>query len=335
MINLSYMLKRKALQGYEILPLFYVLPKPLIYVRKWDSFPRNPFTVITTPKWQKLCNTIGWRAEVADLWALTVWPSLGIRGGISNYSTNDPFIRLVYHTPLWAALLAALGVSLDSLAMMPDDAEIQYFSEKQTDFMCDGLAKLFWHDPTIKAKQILEIVQEHRAHDDFADRKSTVRIDFHRRYYHTRTKSTIISIDEAREETEYIPANDHDMYNVVANDWVEKFYGWLGNKKDIDICKLLYLGCTQEQIAERLGYKNHSGINKRIKLIREIFEVFVKWQQDLEEDANAPPPEKLLKKNGPLYQTKDKPEPCGIRYDVIEFSYKRKNIVESEISGTI
>ena len=280
--NLDYQEKRRLLEEYRYLPLFYALPQPLVYARKQDNFPRNPFIAATTPKWQKLYRTIGWQAEVADIWSLTIWPYLGNRGGISNYSIRDPFVLLAYSLPLWAALLAAVGISLDSLAMFPGDAEAQYLTEEQTDKLCKDMAKMFWHDPYTKAKPLLEIVQEHRCHEDFANRKSTVRIDFHRKYYHTRTKFKTIDIADTWEDAEYIPDTDQDIDNVIGSDWIHKFYGWLGNKKDIDICKLLYMGRTQQEIADRLGYKNHSGVNKRIKLIREILEVFIEWQKELE-----------------------------------------------------
>ena len=309
LINTNQLLERRAaLRHYPYLPLFYSLPQPLVVARKMDKFPRNPFAAISNPKWRKLYHTVGWKAEVADLWALTIWPYLGIRGGISNYSYRDPFVILAFSLPLWTALLAAVGINLDSLAMCPDNGEIAYLTEEQTDKLCIDMAKMFWHDPYTRAQPILEIVKKHRAHEDFANRKTAVRIDFHRKYYHTRTKSELVPIDDVLEEAEYVPEDNIDIDNVVANDWVNKFYGWLGNKKDIDICKLLYIGCTQKETSERLGYKNHSGVNKRIAKIRKALEAYVKWQRDIE----AMPPPKPT-------------EPSGIKYHVIKFAYQRNS----------
>ena len=323
-INLRYLQNRQLLQGFDLLPLFYVLPQPLVMARKMDKFPRSPFVAATTPRWRELYQTIGWKAEVADIWALTIWPYLDIRGGISNYSTNDPFIRLVYSPPLWVELLAYAGVSLEALAMFPDDGEAPYKSEQDTDILCKDMAKLFWNHPGLKAKQIMEIVQAHRDFADFSDRKSNVRIDFFRKYYHTRAEIRTVPLDDStQEEAEYIPTDDNDFDNVVANDWIEKFYSWLGSKRDIEICKLLYLGCTQQQIADRLGYKNHSGVNKRIAYIRELLEVFVEWQQDLERDCHVSPPVRRKSKTHLVSATSAPPEK-EIRYDIIEFTYRRK-----------
>ena len=263
MVNLDYITKRQALDGFHFLPLFYALPQPLY---------------------------------------------LDIRGGISNYSYRDPFVILAYSLPLWASYLEVAGFSRDTLATFPDHAEARYMTEEQTDTLCKDMAKIFWHDPNIKAKQILEIVHEHRDHKDFSERKSNVRIDFHRKYYHTRTKSKLVKIDDVWKEATYVPDDDYDLENVVANNWVNKFYGWLGGEKDINICRLRCLGCTQQEIADRLGYKNHSGVNKRIKYIGDILEAYIEWQHDLEKEP-------------PL----SAPELSKIRYQEIEFSYARKN----------
>jgi hypothetical protein len=46
------------------------------------------------------------------------------------------------------------------------------------------------------------------------------------------------------------------------------------NEKDRQIVGLLEQGYTQEEIGKYLGYANHSGVTKRIKYIRKLFEQF-------------------------------------------------------------
>jgi len=46
------------------------------------------------------------------------------------------------------------------------------------------------------------------------------------------------------------------------------------NEKDRQIVSLLEQGYTQEEIGVMLGYSNHSGVTKRIKYIRKLFEKF-------------------------------------------------------------
>jgi hypothetical protein len=298
--------KRQALRQFYFLPLFYMIPREHLAPRKLDGFPRNPFVAVSSPKWRRLYSTAGWQLEVAEIWAYMMWPHLELRGRLSHYTIDDPFVRLMYSLPMWAMLLALTGATTDLFATFPDDEPIRYLTAAEAEHNCKLCAKLFWQHPYLKARQAWEIIQEHRAHDDFSKRRTAVYIDFLRKYYHTRTQYKSVALQDADGEHEYIPDNSQDINNVIGNDWVEKFYGWLGNWKDIEICKLLFLGLTQKEIAARLGYKSHSGVNKRIAKIRDILSVFVEWQIDLED---APPP---------------KPAPSTVRYDVIEFEYKRK-----------
>lgn len=306
MTDPMYEYKRQALRPFMFLPLFYMIPREHLAVRKLDKFPRNPFVAVSSPKWRRLYRSVGWQLEVAEIWAYMMWPYMEIRGRPSHYTTDDPFVRMMYSLPLWAWLLSLVGVTTDALASFPDDEPVRYLTEMEAEYNCKQNANLFWNHPYLKAKQVNKIVQEHRAHDDFSKRRTAVHIDFLRKYYHTRTKYKSVSLQDVDGEHEYIPDNSQDIENVIGNDWVEKFYGWLGNRKDIEICKLLFLGMTQKEIAKRLGYSNNSGVSKRVAQIRDILSAFVEWQIDLED---APP---LA------------PQPSNIQYDVIEFSYRRK-----------
>jgi hypothetical protein len=60
----------------------------------------------------------------------------------------------------------------------------------------------------------------------------------------------------------------------------------------------------------------------------------VEWQHDLEIDRNAPPPEKLLGTKK-LMPVGSKPEVQEIKYDIIDFEYKRKTEKKDLELGTI
>lgn len=268
--------KRQALRQYIFLPLFYMTPHEYLTPRKLDNFPRDPFAAVSSPTWRKLYQSKGWQIEIAEIWAYMMWPHMGIRGRLSHYTTADPFVRVMYSLSLWAWLLAVMGATTDALATFSDQNPVRYLTEREAEHNCKQLAGIFWKHPYLKAHQSLEIIQEHRAHDDFAVRRTAVYIDFLRQYYHTRTKYTSVALEDVDGEHEYIPDGSQDMDNVIGNDWIQKFYGWLGNRKDVEICKLLLLGTKQEEIGKRLGYKNHSGVNKRIAQIRDILSAFAK-----------------------------------------------------------
>ena len=55
---------------------------------------------------------------------------------------------------------------------------------------------------------------------------------------------------------------------------VERFLTGL-NEKDREIFQLRSQGWTMEEIAAKLGYKNHTGVLKRLKKIGEAYQKYV------------------------------------------------------------
>jgi DNA-binding NarL/FixJ family response regulator len=114
-----------------------------------------------------------------------------------------------------------------------------------------------------------EVVKAHRAHEDYDTRRSNVKMDFHRQWYHSRAKVKVLDFIQV-EEPGYYPYETIDSRLDV-----ERFTGRL-DAKNQKIVKLLLAGYTQAEIAERLGFANHSGICKRIKKIGAQFLEYMK-----------------------------------------------------------
>lgn len=62
------------------------------------------------------------------------------------------------------------------------------------------------------------------------------------------------------------PSQNVEEY-VIAKDFVERFLATL-TEKDRQIVELRQDGFTYEEIADRLGYKNHSGVIKRVEAVK-------------------------------------------------------------------
>jgi FixJ family two-component response regulator len=58
--------------------------------------------------------------------------------------------------------------------------------------------------------------------------------------------------------------------SVVAEDYCQRFKARL-SARDMEILELRVKGFTYEEIAVKLGYKNHSGVLKRMKAITKMF----------------------------------------------------------------
>jgi len=259
--------------------------------------------------WRSVYNSKYFQVIVLDTWGWMMWQCLGIRGGVDNYSKNDPFVQMVFMLPMWAWLVDEMGITTDYLASLAPGTEIPFLTMEQATHNCDQIAKRFWNHPTLKMREVWEVVNTHRDHKDYSHQASHVKMDFHRQYYHTRAKTKTVPIigvygEGGEEEIIYAPYTQNEYAEVETRLWFQGFLDLL-NEKDSKIVSLLEQGYTQDEIGKYLGYSNHSGVTKRIKYIRALFEKFrnndvelLKMQHALgkREKANAKDPTKTIQK---------------------------------------
>jgi len=138
---------------------------------------------------------------------------------------------------------------------------------------CGEFAKYFWNHPELKMREVWEIVNKHRAYHDYSGMPSHVKMDFYRQYYHTRARTKVIPDTDKDGEAIYAPYVPSGFEEVETRIWFESFLNRLDNK-DREIVRFLEEGYNQEEIAEMLCYANHSGVCKRVKIIRKEFEKF-------------------------------------------------------------
>jgi len=106
-----------------------------------------------------------------------------------------------------------------------------------------------------------------------------VRIDFLRKWYHTRAeKVKTVSLEQCLEDSRHDifvieGENAHFVTDIISDDYVERFKERL-SERDLCILELRVEGHTYEEIAKVMGYKNHSGIIKRIRAIAAEFEEY-------------------------------------------------------------
>ena len=112
---------------------------------------------------------------------------------------------------------------------------------------------------------------EYRCFEDFDYRKSRQKIDFYRKWYHTRAKISVESLDESKEK---YAENTDGMEWDIPDDSVNVESTVL---EPIAVSKILTMrmdDVTLEKIAEELGFKTHSAIHKRIRKIGLAYEKF-------------------------------------------------------------
>ena len=265
--------RMEVMKGFKYLPLFYLIPDEIALKRGLSGFPRDPYAAAMDAYWREVYNSKWFQVTVLDTWGWMMWQCLGIRGGVDNYSKNDPFVIMTFSLPMWAALLAEQGINTDFLAAQPPDTKIPFLNMEMAAHNCGQIAKLFWNHPELKMREVWKIVKAHRDHNDYSGSPSHVKMDFHRKFYHTRARIKVESIINADGEFIHAPYTQGDFDEVLTRIWFDGFLKRL-NDKDREIIRLLEEGYTQEEIADKLGYANHSGVSKRVKYLRKEFDKF-------------------------------------------------------------
>ena len=232
---------------------------------------------------------------IMDGFAHLVWPYLGVSGYMENYSGYDP-VYIIAHSPaFWVQTLQDEGIipkvedlmrsgQGEIMGLLPE-AEVSACFEQIFPVAMDRY-RLF---------DVIEAVKEMRCPEDYEFRRSHARTDFIRKWYHTRTKHAEFSLDAWNEnrwrqyETQGIDIPDtcQDMEGAaITQADAERFLLELP-EKDRQILQLRLEGFTLEEIAERLGYKNHSGVLKRIRKIGEAYQQFANVDLGFDEPNGA------------------------------------------------
>lgn len=171
------------------------------------------------------------------------------------------------------AYAATMGKSVDSLSNDEIHAVIDKIADKSLSTMMGILQQ------TQNVPEIIGIVKENGAYEDFPWTTNFEKADFHRKWHHTRTAvGQMLSLDEILDE------GDAAQYEVVANaidtvseaDTVKlasKFIETL-DSVDSQICYMRMDGKTNAEIAEALNYKTPSAVTKRLAKIKTKFNEF-------------------------------------------------------------
>src|SRR5262249_53126519 len=122
-------------------------------------------------------------------------------------------------------------------------------------------------DETGRLRGILDAVRSHRIEDDFSPCWSYAREDFERKLHGKRRKVKVKFVELTDTTPVQGPESDV-MGNLVTNDFLA-----LLDAQNQQIVVLLNSGVTKKtEIADILGYANHSAVSKRLAQIRRVAE---------------------------------------------------------------
>ena len=205
-----------------------------------------------------------------------------VAGAVMEILTDETLCERIIDSML-TALEGDITAELEKHAKAHNKT-VEELTEAEFAFVFDQFADLFLSVMMNKLMQvesvpdILGASKEIGAHEDFATTANTNfdKVDFNRQWDHTRTRvGEMESLDQIEKAEHTAPelatefSEDDPQAHLEMVETIKEFYAFLGDETDIKIFKLKANGYTQKQIAERLGFKTHSAVGKRLKKIEE------------------------------------------------------------------
>ena len=126
---------------------------------------------------------------------------------------------------------------------------------------------------------VINAIWENRTIEDYETTSSTVKTDFMRKWHHNRSGKPI-SLDEIMESEDgdifdvADPRSDFEN-SVISEIQIASFAESTITEKDREILKLRMEDYTEQEIADKVGYKTASAVHKRIAKIAAAYEDFV------------------------------------------------------------
>ena len=172
----------------------------------------------------------------------------------------------------------SVGKEADDLT----DEEIHTVVEKVAGVIDETLIETVMQGQQVPA--IFGVSKKFPQHEDFTERLNQDKINFYNKWTHAKTKlgAPLFFSELSEEET----TNIEGVKNFFANDPAEEQrYIFLRdefaktlNSTDKEIYYLSEKGLTQKEIADRLGYKTHSAVSKRMKIMNKDFKKFLGFE---------------------------------------------------------
>ena len=172
----------------------------------------------------------------------------------------------------------SVGKEADDLT----DEEIHTVVEKVAGVIDETLIETVMQGQQVS--EIFGISKKIPQHEDFSEQLNQDKINFYNKWTHCKTKLgaplffSELSEDEATniEGAKMFFANNPEeerRYIFLRDEFAKTL-----NNTDKEIYYLSEKGLTQKEIADRLGYKTHSAISKRMKIMNKDFKKFIGFE---------------------------------------------------------
>ena len=239
------------------LTLFYSLPREL--AEKWKpayELPRCPYEVLRTDKYNHIVCDDMFKLLVWDCYAWCAWQFFQVKDRKGNYrDIPGNWNQYAGYFPLWR-----LSYSIIPCINLVGNVTGMVIAEQNWQPMIDAI----WENRTV---------------EDYETASSTVKTDFMRKWHHNRSGKAI-SLDEMMENEdgdifEVADPRGEFEQKVISEMQIAAFAEQSITEKDREILKLRMDGLTEQEIADKVGYKTASAVHKRIAKIAGAYEDYV------------------------------------------------------------
>lgn len=210
---------------------------------------------------------------------------MGLKSSSQNYSKDNPLIAMRDNVE---DIVAKSVLNLidnqpkrveEILSHFMTEEAVQDFDKfsQNVDNMLNNAVKTTMQ--TMNFEEIASVLNQSSAHEDFNNNPNNLRAkDFDRKWNHTRAKTKTESIQNL-EDTKFDNENSEEIlkdYRIniedeaITNIAFENFWDNL-SKENKEILALKMGGLSQKEIAEKLGYKTHSTITKKLQKLKEEY----------------------------------------------------------------
>ena len=284
----------------ELIPGFLFLPMEIL-----ECFPpeamrisRRVQDLLWDPKTIAIVESSFFENVVACGFSMLSWHAMGQPEETpESYSFDDPAYLFSSTPSIWILML-------EKLDYIKDAEEWAIFFSRFDIILgfltMDFVVSVMEHYvPMIMdqfhMRETIKIAREIPCHEDFSRAMSTQKRDFLRKWNHSRAKTEVLSLDALQQDAEaqqssfrWEPADlepsieDIALDRVVAGQYLDTL-----SETDRKILEMRNLGYNLTEISERLGFKTHSAVQKRIQKLGRGFELFADADLGFENNASA------------------------------------------------
>ena len=284
------------------LTLFYALPKEL--AEKYSDalkIPRCPYEVLREGVCAGIVKGEMMKMLVWDCYSWAAWQFFKVKdrkgnyreipGSRSHYAGCFPLWRLSYAiVPYIRMKFEKCGMGFQNLYNMPKGVEVPWLTYQQFGNLVGNLTDMIVAEQ--QWQPVIDAAWEMRSPEDYDDKFSVPKNDFMRKWHHNRSGRSI-SLDKMMETEDGSvlaiadPRAEFEK-DIMDENQIEAFKKSALTDKDQEILRLRMLGHTEQEIADKVGYKTASAVHKRIAKIASIYEDFVtgEYQKYLDKPSN-------------------------------------------------